>query len=321
MPLMDSTDYRSPFYLFDKHLETIVPNAFRNVVDITYMRERFITSDNDFLLLDWLKTGSDKLVVLSHGLEGDSNRRYMRGMAKFFNKRNWDVLAYNCRSCGGEMNKLSKMYHHGETEDLKEVLDHVTNDKPYKTIALVGFSMGGSIILKYLGSIKKLSSRIKAAVAISTPCNLKDSMVEVQKPANRIYYKRFLKALIVKLKAKAALLPDLLSEIDKIRSFDDIHRVYTAPVYGFKDADDFYAQASAINYLEDIKIPTLILNAQNDPMLPNSCSPVKIAKSHSNVFLDMPIRGGHVGFTLMGRNETWSEIRSYEFVEGALIRR
>jgi uncharacterized protein len=319
MPLVNHSAYNAPFYLFSNHLETIVPNAFRRVGTIKYARERFKTADNDFMLLDWIKRGSDKLVVLSHGLEGDSNRRYMRGMAKFFAQRKWDVLAWNCRSCGGEMNKLAKMYHHGETEDIKEVLDYVVQYKNYKNIVLIGFSMGGSIILKYLGSMKKISSKIKAAVAISTPCNLKDSMMEVEKPANRIYYKRFFNALVNKLKAKAALFPDLMKEIDKVKCFDDILRVYTAPVYGFKDEDDFYAQASAINYLDDIEIPTLILNAQNDPMLPSSCSPAKIAKHHPYVFLENPPRGGHVGFTLLGQEETWSEIRSYGFVADKMV--
>jgi uncharacterized protein len=315
MPLVNDSFYKPPFYLFDRHLETIVPNSFRKIEKIKYQRERFLTSDKDFLLLDWLKGGSAKLAVLAHGLEGDSNRRYMKGMARYLFQRNWDVLAWNCRSCGGEMNRLAKMYHHGETDDLNDVLDHVTQMENYKNIALIGFSMGGSIIVKYLGSMKKVSSKIKAAVAISTPCNLKDSMLEVQKPSNKIYYKRFLKALVRKLKVKASLLPDLIREIDTVKCFDDIHKIYTAPVYGFKDVDDFYEQASAVNYLQGVSVPTLIINAQNDPMLPESCSPVKIARQHPYVFLDMPIRGGHVGFTLMGQQHTWSEVRSHEFVE------
>jgi uncharacterized protein len=315
MPLVNNSFYKPPFYLFDKHLETIVPNSFRKVDEIKYQRERFHTSDQDFLLLDWLKGGFDKLVVLAHGLEGDSNRLYMKGMARFFSRHNWDVMAWNCRSCGGEMNRLAKMYHHGETEDLKEVLDYVAQKKDYKSIALIGFSMGGSIILKYLGINKNISSKIRAAVAISTPCNLKDSMLEVQKPSNRIYYQRFLKALVQKLKTKIVLLPDIINDIDRIKSFDDIHKIYTTPVYGFENTDDFYKQASAVNYLEGITVPSLIINAQNDPMLPKSCSPVKIAKDHPNVYLDTPSRGGHVGFTLFGQTSTWSEIRSHEFVD------
>ncbi len=314
MPLLENSGYRPPFYLFDKHLETIVPNAFRRVDNVPYQRERFTTSDKDFFLLDWLKKSSDKLVVLAHGLEGDSNRRYMKGMATFFHSRNWDVLAWNCRSCGGEMNHLPRMYHHGETSDFTELMDFVTSIEKYKSIALVGFSMGGSIILKYLGIVKKLPSKIKAAVAISTPCNLKDSMLEVQKPSNRIYYKRFLKSLIQKLHKKVDIFPDLKHKIDKIRTFDDIHEHYTTPVYGFIDTDDFYKQASACNFLDEIKVPTLIINAQNDPILPASCSPVQIAKSHSYVHLETPSRGGHVGFTLQGQSVTWGEVKAFEFV-------
>lgn len=143
MPVLKNSTYRPSPLLINGHLETIAPALFRKVTGVHYERERLVLLDDDFVDLDWLDNGSRNLVVLTHGLEGSSDRQYMAGMARMFFEQKWDVLAWNCRSCSGEMNKALRMYHHGEIGDFGEVIDHALATKDYEKIALVGFSMGG----------------------------------------------------------------------------------------------------------------------------------------------------------------------------------
>jgi predicted alpha/beta-fold hydrolase len=320
MPLIASSSYKKPpFYLFNPHLETIVPSALRKVALPAYKRERIGTRDNDFLDLDWLKKGSKQLVVISHGLEGNSTRPYVKGMARVFSEQGWDVLAWNCRSCSGEMNKAPRMYHHGDSDDLHTVVEHAIATGAYEKVVLIGFSMGGSISLKYLGEYcGQLPEVVSKAVVFSVPCDLGGSARELSKKGNGFYRKRFLKKLGRRLEAKAAQMPELLSleGIEKIRHFSEFDNRFTAPIHGFKDADDFYYQASANTHLPKIKTPTLIVNAKNDPMLPQSCYPIALAKEHPYIYLEMPEFGGHVGFSLAWKSRNWAEQRALQFIEG-----
>jgi len=153
MPIINQSTYPGPpSYLFNGHLQTIVPSVFRKVEGVAYERERFLLADGDFVDIDWLDTRSKKLVVLTHGLEGDSGRHYIKGTAKLFSQNGWDVLAWNCRSCSGEMNKAFRLYNHGEIGDISELINHALRTKHYEKIVLVGYSMGGNISLKYVGA-------------------------------------------------------------------------------------------------------------------------------------------------------------------------
>lgn len=316
MPLIPSTYKTPPYYLFNSHAETIVPSIFRTI-EGKYERERLELTDGDFVDLDWMRKGNKKLVITSHGLEGSSGRHYVKGMAKYFYDHGWDALAWNCRGCSGAINRLPRFYHHGATEDIAAVVDHAIHMK-YEHISLVGFSMGGSMSLKYLGERKgKVPTQVKSAATFSVPCNLKSSATELDKPSKRFYLNRFLKKLEKKISAKAILFPEQISStgFEKIKTFWEFDNRYTAPLHGFINADDFYARASSGPYIESIEIPTLIVNALNDPFLPDACYPVEITKNHSHVYLETPIRGGHVGFSLHGTTESWMERRAYEFVE------
>ncbi len=318
MPLVSTSTYHAPFYLFNGHVETIIPSIFRQLQGV-YNRERLELSDGDFLDLDWLARENDKLVVISHGLEGNSERHYAKGMATYFHNHGWDAVAWNCRGCSGEMNRLPKFYHHGATEDLAAVIEHA--QKKYSHIVLIGFSMGGSLTLKYLGERKGVvNPAIKSATVFSVPCDLGSSARELDKPNKKFYLNRFLKKLEKKIHTKSLLFPELItaSDFHQIKSFREFDNRYTAPLHGFKDADDFYEQASSKPFISSIQIPTLIVNAINDPFLPPECYPIEIAKSHAHVYLETPERGGHVGFTLGGKNENWMEVRAFEFVSQAL---
>ena len=316
MPLISSSSYTErPFYLFNPHLETIAPSAFRKVKLPPYTRERIETPDDDFLDLDWLQKGNHQLVVLSHGLEGDSSRPYIQGMAKVFSENGWDVLAWNCRSCSGEINRARRMYHHGVSDDLEFVVQHALKEG-YQKLILVGFSMGGSITLKYLGEHRhQLPKEVTRAVVFSVPCDLGGSARALSAKGNAFYRKRFLRKLGRKIKAKANQMPELFSceGLERINHFPDFDGRFTAPLHGFKDADDFYEQASANRYIPEIRIPTLIVNAKNDPMLPESCYPVGLAREHPFVYLETPEKGGHVGFSLAGQQMNWAEQRALEF--------
>jgi predicted alpha/beta-fold hydrolase len=315
MLISNSTYPNPPFYLFNSHLETIVPSLLRKI-DGTYERERLELTDGDFLDLDWMRGHQDKLVIISHGLEGNSQRHYSKGVAHYFYQRGWDALAWNCRGCSGEMNRLPRFYHHGATEDIAAVIDHAIQKK-YTQIALVGFSMGGSMSLKYIGERKdKLPPEIKSTVVFSVPCDLGSSARELDKPNKKFYLNRFLKKLEKKIKTKSQKFPDLISikGFEKIKTFRDFDNRYTAPLHGFSDADDFYAKASSGPYLSFIQIPALIVNALNDPFLPDACYPRDVAKTHPYVHLEIPERGGHVGFSMAGKSENWMEVRAFGFI-------
>ncbi|HEX8530450.1 MAG TPA: alpha/beta fold hydrolase [Cytophagales bacterium] len=316
MPVLASTSYQPPRWQFSGHLQTIIPSVFRRVEDVAYRRERIATPDGDFLDLDWSLAGSDKLVVISHGLEGSADRHYVRGMAKAFNAVGWDALAWNCRSCSGEMNRLARFYHHGDSLDLETVVRHAASTGGYEEIALVGFSMGGSMTLRLLGEKgSDVLPVIRKAVAISVPCDLVTSVVHLSKPGNRFYARRFIRKLGRKIKAKADLFPEQISyrHFDKVKAFKDFDDRYTAPLHGFRDAEDFYRQASVKPYLPHVRVPSLIINAQNDPFLTPDCFPVAEAEANPYLFLEMPVQGGHVGFSAPdGTN--WAETRTLAFV-------
>lgn len=317
MSVIQESTYLAPFYMLNGKMETILPRVFRRVAGLSYQRERMDTSDEDFLDLDWIRSGYDQLVILSHGLEGSSERTYVKGMAKLFNRQGWDILAWNCRSCSGEMNRQLKLYHHGDTGDLEEVIAYVLSKYAYRKVVLIGFSMGGSLVLKYLGEqSNRVPKEIKAAVAISVPCNLGASARAFSTKGNGFFRRRFLRKLKKKMLIKAAQFPGKVNiqGIDEIEHFIDFDNQFTAPINGFKDADDFYRHSSCENHLDGIKTNALLLNARNDPMLPEACFPADIAAEHPYLWLEMPLRGGHVGFTSTSGSFAWSEIRALEFI-------
>lgn len=317
MSIITSTYKGPPAYLFNGHLETIIPSLFRKVSDVTYTREKIDTPDSDFLNLDWAKVGSSKLLIISHGLEGDSERHYVKGMVKLFNSREIDVLVWNNRSCGGEINLKPILYHHGASYDLDTTISHVLKNHSYEEIYLTGISMGGAQTLKYLGEKGvELPTEIKRAAVYSTPCNLLSSANTLKLRSNSFYKNRFLGKLKLKIQAKAAQFPDLidLEVLAKVSDFDSFDTLFTAKLHGFKDAQDFYTSVSADNWMPSITIPTLVVNALNDPLLGPECYPVKLAAKMDLLTLEMPKRGGHSGFVVRGEEFTWAEHRVQDFL-------
>lgn len=317
MPVLQRSNYpRPPLYQFNGHMQTILPALLRRV-DAPYERERFTLADGDVLDLDWIDRGSRQLAILTHGLEGNSSRPYMKGMARFLSEQGWDVLAWNCRTCTGEMNDQLRLYNHGDIEDIGAVIAHALRTKDYENVALIGFSMGGSILMKYLGVHgKEVPASIRKGVAFSSPCDLAASVQALELPGNKFYKNRFLKSLRPKIVAKAERFPGVvdLSNFDRIREWRDFDNFFSAPINGYRDADDFYRQASAKNYMAGTDRPILLVNAKNDPILSPACSPVALCEQHPHIFLEMPEKGGHVGFDLARNTWAWSELRALEFI-------
>ena len=316
MPIITESTYCSPKWLIGGHAQTIHP-TLRRVPTLTPASERMELEDGDFLDLNWIATGKNKLAILCHGLEGSARSRYMRGMAIALMKRGWDVLAWNFRDCSEEPNRLLTSYHSGKTDDLELVIQHAIAKRQYDRIDLVGFSLGGNLILKYIGERgDQIHPILHRAVAISAPCELACSSHELSKWQNRIYMQRFLKTLRAKIRVKHVRFPESLnvSGISKIKNFSQFDDRFTAPIHGFESAVDYWTRNSSRQYLSSINIPTLLINAANDPFLGPTCYPFEEAETNSLFFLEVPSQGGHVGFG--GGEEYWSEKRASEFLLG-----
>jgi predicted alpha/beta-fold hydrolase len=319
MPLLESSIYKRPKWLFNGHLETIYPSLFRKVSVPQPTQERISTTDGDFLDLDWYCQNKSKLVVISHGLEGNSTRAYMLGMVSAFQKKGYDVLTWNFRSCSDEMNKQLIFYHSGATYDLDQIVKHAYDR--YEEINLVGFSLGGNLTLKYLGEKGATIPNLHKGVAISVPLHLASSSKKISETGNSLYSKRFLRSLKKKVVEKAEAHPgqipvEMLRNIKTLADFDDL---FTGPLHGFADAQEYYEVNSSIFFLDQIKVPTLVLNALNDPFLSEQCFPKTLAKSLDNVYFEFPTHGGHVGFSPENSSKPfYSEQRAVEFIS-ALI--
>ncbi len=316
MPVIEST-YKPPFFVKKGFVSTVYSGLVRKV-SLQQERERITLPDGDFLDLDWSYSNekSNKLIILLHGLEGHAQRPYVTGAAKLFNNNHMDAVCVNFRGCSGDDNLLYRSYHSGATEDLEAVINHAILNKKYSEIYLKGISLGGNIVLKYLGERALVPIEIKAAVAISVPCHLSGSAKELHAFKNILFHERFKKHLVDRLKIKQKRFTEDLSikEIESIKTLYDFDNVYTSRAHGFKNAEDYYEKCSCLQFLPQIKIPSLIINALNDSFLSAKCYPVKEAKNNQNLYLEMPNHGGHVGF-IDKKNIYYNENRALEFVK------
>jgi len=292
---------------------------FRRVSPVAQTRERLELQDGDFLDLDWSYSFSEtskKVLVILHGLEGNAQRPYILGLAGYFNQKGWDVAALNFRGCSGEINRLYKSYNAGASSDLNLVISHIISKNQYNSLALNGFSLGGNLMLKYLGEGNKLPTQLKAAVAISAPCDLHGSLKKLEEPKNRIYSGRFIKNLKEQLYLREKHFPEKIQkqQILACKNLFSIDDLYTSKAHGFENAIDYYKKSSALQFIPNISIPTLLINAKNDSFLSTSSSPITNAKNNPNFYLEMPDHGGHVGF-LQNKKQTYTEERALEFIE------
>lgn len=312
--MVDST-YRAEGLWRNPHVNTIWASKVRRVTVSMRERIRIDTPDGDFLDVDCLMQGGVRAVVLLHGLEGSADRTYMKGMMSSLARSGTDILALNMRGCSGQPNRRPRSYHSGATEDLRAVLDAFASR--YASFAAVGFSLGGNLLLKYLGE-EGTQSRINAAMAVSVPCDLAGSAKQLAQPSNRLYMWNFMRSLRRKVEQKALQFPDHISAegLESVRTFDTFDDRYTAPLHGFRDAEHYWAACSSRSFIADIRVPTLLLNAKDDPFLSEGCYPVEACRASQHVTLEMPDNGGHVGF--LSGDQTYAELRASAFLRAAI---
>lgn len=320
MPIIDVSSYDPPKYLKIAHVQTIIPSIIRrHYLSVKYHRERISTPDEDFLDVDWSTVGSENLVVIVHGIDGNSEKHYVKGMVSIFNENDVDVCALNSRGCSGERNRKPGLYHGGATEDIQCLVQYLQKHKQYRSISFVGFSLGGNLILKYLGEQgPSYPPIIKAAATFSVPVDLAQSARLFDTLAGRFYFAAMMRGIFQKLEAKRDQLESIIDfeKLKKAKNFKEFDDASTAPIYGFDSAEDYWAKASSLPFLHAIHVPTLLVQAQDDPILSESCYPNHIAAQSKYLYLERPEYGGHVGF--MGHSEDghyWSEIRALEFLQ------
>ena len=328
MPLIAPSTYEPPARLWNGHLQTIIPSLFRKVA-VSYVRERISTPDDDFLDLDWAFSNDEladasanssfPLVILSHGLEGSSRSPYLAGMVRHLTQNGFGCMAWHYRSCSGEMNRQQRFYHVGETGDLNLVIQHALS-KGYRTIYLMGFSAGGNVTLKYLGEHGKLlHPAIKKAVVFSVPLDLMGSARRLEQWDSLVYNYRFNRTLKRKVLEKAAVMPGIFptEAVSKARSVREFDNTFTAPMNGFRDVEDYYTRSSSLQFIPAITVPTLIINAKNDPFLSPECFPTTLAGELPTVWMEFPEQGGHCGFPSKNggiQGKYWSEERAVRFL-------
>ncbi len=323
MPILEAPPYSPPIFLRQKDIHTIISARTRRV-KVDYKRYRLELADGDFLDLDFSSsnTGGRPILITVHGLEGNSGSQYIKGITRAVNQIGYDVVALNLRGCSGEPNRLYISYHSGKTDDLDHLVNYLIDSLGYREIILGGFSLGGNLSIKYAGERGGLiRSEIKGLIAASVPCDLEATCANLQRRRNWVYLKNFMITIKKKALEKLQTFPEEASytseQVKSIRNFIDFDSLYTAPAHGFKDPQDYYRSCSGNRFISSLKIPTLLINAVDDPFLTPTSFPVEQAKNHEMFHFMAPRFGGHIGFTESWhlKGNTWLEERMIEFLK------
>ena len=298
--------YQAPWWLPGGHLQTIAA-ALSPAPRVAFRRERWETPDGDFIDLDWAgETAGGPLLALFHGLEGSSASHYARAIAAQALESGWRCVVPHFRGCSGELNRLPRAYHSGDSAELGWILERLQADYA------AGISLGGNALLKLLGE-QGINARVKRAAAVSAPLDLAAAGRSLDRGISReIYTRRFLKTLRKKSLQKLQHHPGIFDagRVRRATTFWEFDDSVTAPLHGFLGADDYWARSSSGPWLARIRIPTLVLNARNDPFMPESVLDA-LGEVPANVMLEFPRTGGHAGFP--GRNR-WLAQRVLEFL-------
>jgi predicted alpha/beta-fold hydrolase len=295
-----SSRYRSPWWLPGGHVQTVYSAVVakpRRRPPMT--RERWDTPDGDFVDVDWLAGPRDApLLVMFHGLEGSAESHYARAMMLAVRDAGWRGAIPHFRSCSGEPNRLPRAYHSGDSAEIGWMLGRFAAHAHGAPLYAVGISLGGNALLKWLGeSGDGARGRVAAAVAVSAPLDLSAGADAIERGFSMVYTRMFLATLKRKVAQKARVHRGVVDAggVERVRTMREFDERYTAPLHGFRDAEDYYARSSARRFLHAIRVPTLVLNARNDPFLPGRHLPAPADVSPC-VTLEVPAHGGHVGF-------------------------
>ena len=315
-----TSSFRPAWWLPGPHLQTLWPNVVRRRPRPALRRERLELPDGDFLDLDWTPGTSGPLVLVLHGLEGSVHSHYAAGILQTLHGRGLRAVLMHFRGCSGEPNRLPRGYHSGETGDIAHVVGVLQRRYPETPLAGLGYSLGGNVLLKWLGETGD-DNPLRTAVAVSVPFRLDRAADRLEHGASRLYQAHLLRSLRRSIRRKFAggeLDPPLaLDELRHLRTFRAFDDAVTAPLHGFADADDYYTRASSRPFLRRIRVPTLLLQAADDPFLTPDALPEESELAPA-VTLELSARGGHVGFVAgrwPGRARYWPEERIGEHFE------
>jgi predicted alpha/beta-fold hydrolase len=326
---MINQTYFPPWWLSNPHLQTLYPTFLRPKPKLQgyYQRERLDTEDNDFIDIDWCDKDSDRpLIILLHGLTGSSNSTYITGLQNAFYKSGWKSVVLNFRGCSGELNNLARGYHSGDTGDINFVYQTLRQREPKTPIAVVGFSLGGNVLLKWLGEQGNQISLV-AAVAVSVPLQLDICANKLDQGFSKLYRKHLISNLIIYMENKQqhleskglydeALKISELGSLKGIKSFWAYDDRVVAKLHNFKDVHEYYKLSSSRQFLKSIQIPTIIIQAEDDPFMTKEVLPDQSELSPS-VELLLTKYGGHVGFITANnifKPEYWLESYIPEFL-------
>jgi uncharacterized protein len=300
-------EHSGPWWLPGRHLQTIVPAILLPATRVDYRRERWETPDGDFIDVDFaLDEPADPsvpVVVLFHGLEGSSRSHYARSIMRTFADHGWRGLVPHFRGCSGEPNRLARAYHSGDADECDWILRQVAVRWPRAKLHAVGVSLGGNALAKWLGERGEDARFVTAAASIGSPLDLTASGYALGRGFNLLYTRNFLRTLKPKVLAKIARFPGVAraATISAARNLYEYDNEYTAPVHGFRGADDYWSRASARPTLGGVRVPHLVLNALNDPFVPADSLPQAAAVSRS-VRIERTRGGGHIGFARAAGN-------------------
>ncbi|MFQ5704292.1 MAG: hydrolase [Gemmatimonadales bacterium] len=326
---MELDTFRPAWWLRGPHAQTLGARMLRSRSGIALERERIELPDGDFLDLDWAHcvtdgvTADGPLVVVLHGLEGCARSNYALELYRTLGAHGLRAVGLNFRSCSGEPNRLPRMYHSGETGDIASTLELLAGRNGTAPLGIVGVSLGGNALLKYLGERGGTrKTRVTAAVAVSVPYDLAAGSDHIERGFSKFYRMYLVHRLRKKILAKSTILEGHIDvgKALRARTFREFDDRATAPLHGFKDADDYYARSSASHYLGRIDVPTLLIHALDDPFLPAGSLPIYEAKQNPHIEISISERGGHIGF-VSGKPWApvfWAEQRAAEFLAGKL---
>lgn len=314
-----NSDFKPAWWLRNPHLQTIWPAILRPAPKVDLIYESFELSDGDFLQLAWLKNKdlSKPLVIVLHGLTGSIESSYVPGILSTIQEAGWRGVLMHFRGAGSEHNRLHRSYHAGDTADFSEFVNYLKEQNPNIPLAAVGYSLGGNVLLKWLGETGS-KNPLTAAVAVSVPFDLRKVLKRFSTGFSRLYSRKLLRELrdSVVEKLTDTWAPLNLEKIKNAQTFPDFDNSYTAPAHGFLNANDYYERASCRHYLKYIEKPTLILHSSDDPFMTPDSVPEESELSKS-VILEVSEQGGHVGF-VAGKwpwaAEYWLENRIRDFL-------
>lgn len=278
------------------HAQTLWARLVRRAPKISFWRERLELPDGDFIDLDWSESGNGPIVIVLHGLEGSSDSPYARGIMRAIEQRGWRGVVMHFRGCSGEPNRLARSYHSGDTGDLSYFVNTLRRREPRTPLATIGFSLGGNVLLKWLGKAGG-AAPLRAAVAVSVPYVLRNAADRLNHGFSRLYQWQLLRSLrnSVAEKRNRIKLPLKIRDLSTLSSFRDFDEHVTAPLHGFDSADHYYTVSSSRQYLRGITVPTLLLHARDDPFMSEKAIPGQNELSESAT-LEVSVHGGHVGF-------------------------